>query len=293
MNRSFTYRLRFIMVFHLIGLGLGSVDDISVKGLNIIRHCSKVYLECYTSLLSYGIDRTKLEEFYEKQLYEADRELVEQKIDQVLVEALSGEIALLVVGDPFGATTHADLVIRARNMGVTVNVVHNASILNAVGCCGLQLYNFGITVSIPMWIDGWEPDSFMEKIALNRRNRMHTLCLLDIKVKEQSVENLIKCKKVYEPPTFLTCSEAAKQLLLASERIQKAQNGSSKCDLVLEPDTQIVGLARVGWSDQKILFCTLAEMVNADMGPPLHCLIIPADELHPIERDMLKMFAAK
>ncbi|KAI3421834.1 hypothetical protein GPALN_012378 [Globodera pallida] len=30
------------------------------------------------------------------------------------------------------------------------------------------------------------------RILLNRQNGMHTLCLLDIKVKEQSVENLMK-----------------------------------------------------------------------------------------------------
>ena len=36
-----------------------------------------------------------------------------------------------------------------------------------VGCCGLQLYNFGETVSIPFWTDTWSPDSFYEKIAAN------------------------------------------------------------------------------------------------------------------------------
>ena len=56
--------------------------------------------------------------------------------------------AQLVVGDPFGATTHTDLVTRCKAKGVKVDAVHNASIMNAVGCCGLQLYNFGRTVSI-------------------------------------------------------------------------------------------------------------------------------------------------
>ena len=56
------------------------------------------------------------------------------------------EIAFLVVGDPFGATTHSDLVLRAKEKGVKVSVVHNASIMSAVGCCGLQLYNFGFVI---------------------------------------------------------------------------------------------------------------------------------------------------
>lgn len=61
---------------------------------------------------------------------------------EMIEEAKEKDIALLVVGDPFGATTHADLVIRAKNAGVKVDVVHNTSILNAVGCCGLQVTNF-------------------------------------------------------------------------------------------------------------------------------------------------------
>ena len=44
-----------------------------------------------------------------------------------------------VVGDPFGATTHTDLVLRAKEVGVPFQVVHNTSILNAIGCCGLQV----------------------------------------------------------------------------------------------------------------------------------------------------------
>ena len=47
-------------------------------------------------------------------------------------------------------------------------------------------------MSIPFWADSWEPESFYDKIALNIERGMHTLCLLDIKVKEQSVENLMK-----------------------------------------------------------------------------------------------------
>jgi diphthine synthase len=58
--------------------------------------------------------------------------------------------------------------------------VHNASIMNAVGACGLQLYNFGQTVSIPFYTDEWRPDSFYEKIAYNAAGGMHTLCLLGV-----------------------------------------------------------------------------------------------------------------
>lgn len=44
--------------------------------------------------------------------------------------------------------------------------------------------------------DSWRPDSFYDRIAANRRAGLHTLCLLDIKVKEPSLESLARGKKV-------------------------------------------------------------------------------------------------
>ena len=41
------------------------------------------------------------------------------------------------------ATTHTDLELRARALNIPTKVIHNASIMNAVGACGLQLYRFG------------------------------------------------------------------------------------------------------------------------------------------------------
>ena len=76
------------------------------------------------------------------------------------------------------ATTHTDLLLRASELGIPWRVVHNASIINAVGCCGLQLYHFGETVSIPFWTDTWKPESFVDKIEQNLKIGLHTLCLL-------------------------------------------------------------------------------------------------------------------
>lgn len=65
-----------------------------------------------------------------------------------------------------------------------VRIIHNASIMNAVASCGLSLYRFGETVSIPLFTEKWRPYSFYEKIAKNCANNLHTLLLLDIKTKE-------------------------------------------------------------------------------------------------------------
>lgn len=44
-------------MLYFIGLGLGDEEDITVKGLRVIRNCSRVYLEAYTSILGVGKER--------------------------------------------------------------------------------------------------------------------------------------------------------------------------------------------------------------------------------------------
>jgi len=183
------------MVFYIIGLGLADETDITVKGLEAVKSCEYIYLEHYTSIL--GVDKEKLENYYGKKITLADRETMEETIDEILKTCKEHEdknSAILVVGDPFCATTHTDLFLRAIKIGLKVEVIHNASIMNAVGCCGLQLYRFGETVTIPFFTEKWRPYSFYEKILKNRENNLHTLVLVDIKVKERTDENLLKSK---------------------------------------------------------------------------------------------------
>lgn len=108
--------------------------------------------------------------------------MVELEADEMLNGAKDGNVAFLVVGDPFGATTHTDLVIRAKERDIPTKIIHNASVMNAIGCNGLQLYSYGQTVSIVFFTESWRPDSFYDKIKMNRDLGLHTLCLLDIKV---------------------------------------------------------------------------------------------------------------
>ncbi|XP_015587611.1 diphthine methyl ester synthase [Cephus cinctus] len=272
-------------MFYVIGLGLGDAKDVTVKGLEIIKKCDRVYLEAYTSILTVG--QESLEEFYGRPVIVADRELVESGAEEILYNTENENVAFLVVGDPFGATTHTDLVLRARERGVKVHVVHNASILNAIGCCGLQLYSYGEVVSIPYWTDSWKPDSFYEKIASNRRRGLHTLCLLDIKVKEPTLESILKKRKEYMPPRFMSVAEASEQLLQILEKM--LESGAE--ELAFTAESLAVGLARVGSDNQRIVACSLKDMKETDLGAPLHCLIIPGESLHPLEIEYLLQYA--
>jgi len=43
-------------MLYLIGLGLGDAEDITCKGLDVVRRASRVYLEAYTSVLTVGTE---------------------------------------------------------------------------------------------------------------------------------------------------------------------------------------------------------------------------------------------
>jgi diphthine methyl ester synthase len=130
------------MGLFVIGLGLGELSDITLKGKELIEKSDIIFLESYTSILI-NSKLQDLEKFYNKKIFEADRETIENDeiCEKLILEpSKTKNVSVLVVGDPFGATTHMDLITRARKKGINVEVAHNASIINAIGCCGLELY---------------------------------------------------------------------------------------------------------------------------------------------------------
>ncbi len=253
------------MPLYLIGLGLGNEKDITVRGLEVIKKCSKLYIETYTSQL--GCSKEALEDFYGKPLIPADRELVEKKAEEtILADAAKEDVAFLVVGDVFGATTHTDLVLRAKEKNIPVTIINNTSIINAVANTGLELYKFGKTTSIVFPEKNHQPESFYDVIAQNKSIGAHTLCLLDIKI-ENNTER------------FMTINDALKILLDIEKR--KKQN-------IVTEKTVVVGCTRVGHDNAVVRYGTVEELLNHDFGAPLHCLII-LGPLHFKEEEMLKV----
>lgn len=216
--------------------------------------------------------------------------MVETQSDEILKDADKEDVSLLVVGDPFGATTHTDIILRARALNIPTRVVHNASIMNAVGTCGLQLYNFGQTVSLVFFTDTWKPDSFYDRIKENVKLGMHTLVLLDIKVKEQSEENLARGRKIYEPPRYMSIHTAVSQLL--------ETEASRNEGILSSTDTLAIALSRVGGGseNERIVAGTLQELrdhPSAAFGEPLHSLVIVGKRLHHLEVDYAETYAIK
>lgn len=58
----------------------------------------------------------------------------------------------------------------------------------------------------------------------------------------------------------------------------------------ITPHNLSIGLSRVGSETQQIVACSLIDMSKTDLGGPLHSLIIPAPELHPLEEEYVAKF---
>lgn len=255
------------MTLHLIGLGLNDENDITLKGLNTVKKCKVVYLENYTSVLN--TKKETLEKLYKRSIILADRELVENRTEQILSNAKEYDTAFLVIGDPFSATTHINLFIEAKKRNIPVTVTNNASILTAVGITGLQLYKFGKTTSIPFFEDFWQVETPYNVMKENQKHGLHTLVLLDLSPMEER---------------FMGINDAIDILLKLEEK---------KKQKVFTQNTLVIGTARLGSPNPTINAGTAKQLLGFDFGKPPHALIVPAKDLHFMEEEALEMWKDK
>ena len=164
-------------MLYLIGLGLDK-KDLTLKAVEALKKCRTVYLETYTSYSPYSV--SELKKLTGKEVLKADREMIEQKSEVILKDARKNNIAVLISGSPLAATTHTDLILRAKKEGIKIQIIHGVSVMNAIAETGLQLYKFGKTASIPKWQDSFKPESFYDLMKENLAIKAHTLMLLDI-----------------------------------------------------------------------------------------------------------------
>lgn len=177
-----------MIMLYLISLGLYDEKDISLKALETAKKCNKLYLELYTT--SMNTSAGKLSKLIGKPVQEIPREGLENRSNQLLQEAKSKDIGILVGGDALSATTHISLLLDAKKSGIKTQVIHGSSILTAVGETGLSLYKFGRTVTLTKPLQ----KSILEGIKQNRKSGLHTLVLLDIGMAPQEALRLLSGK---------------------------------------------------------------------------------------------------
>lgn len=239
-------------MLYLIGLGL-SLEGISTEGLEIAKRCKVVYLENYTIELPYSAKL--VEELVGKKIKMADRAFVESL--EIVDEAQKKDVALLIYGSPLTATTHITMIEECRKSEIRCRVIYSASVFDAIGECGLQIYKFGKIASMPKWQPDkkFEPESFMEIVKENKTIGAHSLILMDI---------------------GLEIGDAARQLQIAASRHNYKNIG------------RIIVCSRLGTRDQHIWYDFVEKFENKKIRAP-YCIIIPG-KMHFVEEEVLGTF---
>jgi diphthine synthase len=248
-----------------VGLGLYDETDISLKGLQEIKQCDKVFAEFYTTKLG-QFDQKTFEKLIGKKIEVLSREETERG-DKIIDAATKYHVVFLTGGDPMIATTHVDLRLRAIKQGITTKIIHSSSISTATpGILGLQNYKFGRTTTLPFHEKEYFPTSPYNVIYNNKKMGLHTLVLLDIQV---------------EKNRYMTANEGLELLLKIEDKLRKH---------LFTDETIACVVARAGAPDSVVAANTISILRKKDFGPPLHTLVIPGN-LHFMEVEALELIA--
>ncbi len=240
------------MALFLIGLGLDK-DDISLKAINILKTCNKIYLELYTSI---GVSKEYLEKLLKKDIESKDRIFFENKSKKIILEAKKENVALLIQGDCLSATTHISILQEAMESNVKTEIVHGISIFTAISETGLSLYNFGKTTSIPF--DYKNIKTPYEAVNSNLEKNMHTLVLLDLNPKENK---------------FLTASEGLKYLV----------------SLGLDDKKEAIICSKLGTKGKEIKKGKIKDLIKIKLKEFPQCIIIPG-KMHFMEEEYTRIW---
>ena len=244
-----------------VGLGISGADSISVSTQKLLKQADIVYMEQFTSPISKS-DTAKIKKLAKSKLKIAKRWMVEDGTE-ILKNAKKKKVVLLAYGDPYIATTHIELRVRAIQEKIKTQTVHAASSLTSlVGEAGLHYYKIGKIVTIMSELKSMTTPYYV--IYKNLIDGNHTLLLLEY---NQDAEFFL------EPKNALNA-------LLETEKEQKRK--------VIHPSTFVIVASRIGFQNQEVTSGKISTLKKIDFGKPPHTIIIPG-KLHFTESDAIKV----
>ena len=245
-----------------VGLGISGFRSIPNEASEILSHADKVYLEEFTSPIAES-DLDKIRGMVQGEFVLAKRWQVEDGA-QILEDAKEMRVVLLAYGDPYIATTHIELRVRAAEQGIKTHSIHaSSSIPSMIGECGLHLYKIGRTATLMSDARSLTTPYYI--IYKNIIEGNHTVLLLEYD----------------QANNFFLDPKDALNGLLDTEEGQNRQ--------VVSLSTFGIVASRIGFDDQEIVAGSISSLRGMDFGRPPHTVIIPG-RMHFTESDALKMF---
>ena len=244
-----------------VGLGISGFKSIPNEGIEILSEADIVYLEQFTSPIGKS-DLVKIKKIIKGECKPAKRWLVEDG-NEILENSKKKKVALLSYGDPYIATTHIELRIRAIEEKIKTHSIHGSSSLTSmIGECGLHFYKIGRIATIMSEMNSLTTPYFV--IYKNIIEGNHTILLLEYN----------------QDKDFFLDPKTAMAGLLETEKGQRRN--------VISPSTFVIVASRIGFRDQKIISGKISSLNKKDFGNPPHTVIIPG-RMHFTESDALKV----
>ncbi len=234
------------MILHIMGSGLRGVRSFTKEEIDILEKCESIFVDSYTSIFPESFQKD-FRDLTGKDLIFLTRESIESFS---FLKDMAENVALIVSGDPFMSTTHFSILKECRNLGIKVKIYENASIIGTIpGRTGLSPYRTGMVVSIPKIEENFIPVSPLKKILENRKNRLHTTILIDLR----DGKNL----SGYEVRDII-------------ERMMEKSGESG----IMEMPSIII--ERAGWPEERASLNRLGDNLNRDLMSP-YAIVIPSE----------------
>jgi diphthine synthase len=236
-------------MFYLIGIGLNP-KQITLEALEAIKSCKRVFFEAYTSVYSGG-SIGELEEICGKKFLELNRKGVEEGFSLFLKEAknLNENIALLAFGNALNATTHVQLLLDAKKIGLRHRVLQGISVFDFLAEAGLDAYKFGRVCTVVAPKKSFAPEDFFGVVEKNFSLGLHTLCLLEIDAEQD-----------YQ--------------MGVSEAVSILQKIEAKKKTKILDSTVLIGLYALGSKDQKFKKGSVKEFLMSGFGKFPQSLVV-------------------
>lgn len=243
-----------------VGLGISGAKSIPHEALEVLSKADIVYLEQFTSPIGKS-DLAKIKKMTNGEFKAAKRWLVEDG-NEILKKAKRKKVVLLSYGDPYIATTHIELRIRAIQEKIKTYSIHaSSSLTSMIGECGLQFYKVGKIATIMSEMNSLTTPYYV--IYKNIIEGNHTVLLLEYN----------------QDKDFFLDPKDALLGLIETEKGQKRN--------VIDYSTYAIVVSRIGFKDQSIISGKISSLKKMNFGKPPHTVIIPG-RLHFTESDALK-----
>ncbi|MCS6767790.1 MAG: diphthine synthase [Candidatus Nitrosocaldus sp.] len=246
----------------LAGMGVYGYRGLSIDAVDAIKGADKVYVEAYTSPV-------RDEDMDALRALRADVVIVHRWFVEdgrmLLDEAKVGDVVLITYGDPLVATTHTELITRARSLGIGCRVIHSSSIVTAVlGECGLHVYRLGRVATLVS--DPMASTSTYYVLYSNLMQMNHTMLLLEYD----------------QERGYSLAPDDALRILLECEARERMG--------VISSDTFAIVASRVGMEDMSIVGGKIGSLLRHEFGRHPHTIIVTGS-LHFTEVEALRVSA--